>query len=66
MWVAYSSCVDSADGAVAELPHFAQNLFEDLEQYAIRAESSWRPDVITVSTPRTGFAIARFAAIHKF
>lgn len=58
MWIAYSSCVDSAAGAVAELPGLAQNLFEDLEQYAVRAEPSWRPDVLTVSKPRVGVEVA--------
>lgn len=58
MWIAYSPRVDSAAGAVAELPNLAQNLFEDLEQYAIRAEPSWRPDVITVSKPRVGIEVA--------
>lgn len=58
MWIAYSSRVDSAADAVAELPGLAQNLFEDLEQYAIRAEPSWRPDVITVSEPRVGIEAA--------
>lgn len=58
MWIAYSPRVDSAAGAVAELPGLAQNLFEDLEQYAIRAEPSWRPDVITVSKPRVGIEVA--------
>lgn len=58
MWIAYSPYVDSAAGAVAELPDLAQNLFEDLEQYAARAEPSWRPDVITVSRPRVGIEVA--------
>jgi hypothetical protein len=58
MWIAYSPCVDSAAGAVAELPNLAQNLFEDLEQYVIRAELSWRPDVLTVSKPRVGIEVA--------
>lgn len=58
MWIAYSSRVDSAAGAVAELPGLAQNLFEDLGQYAIRAEPSWRPDVLTVSKPRVGIEVA--------
>jgi hypothetical protein len=58
MWIAYSPRVDSAGGAVAELPSLAQNLFEDLERYAIRAEPSWRPDVITVSKPRVGIEVA--------
>lgn len=58
MWIAYSPCVDSAGGAVAELPNLAQNLFEDLEQYTIRAEPSWRPDVLTVSKPRAGIEVA--------
>ena len=58
MWVAYSPRVDSAAGAVAELPALAQNLFEDLEQYAVRAEPSWRPDVLTVSKPRVGIEVA--------
>lgn len=58
MWIAYSSRVDSAAGAVAELPGLAQSLFEDLEQYAIRAEPSWRPDVLTVSKPCTGIEVA--------
>ena len=58
MWIAYSPRVDSAAGAVAELPNLAQNLFEDLEQYIIRAEPSWRPDVLTVSKPRVGIEVA--------
>lgn len=58
MWIAYSPCVDSAGGAVAELPGLAQSLFEDLEQYAVRAEPSWRPDVLTVSKPRVGIEVA--------
>lgn len=58
MWIAYSPRVDSAGDAVAELPALAQNLFEDLERYAVRAEPSWRPDVITVSKPRVGIEAA--------
>ncbi len=58
MWIAYSPHVDSAAGAVAELPGLAQNLFEDLEQYIVRAEPSWRPDVLTVSKPRVGIEVA--------
>ena len=58
MWIAYSPHVDSAADAVAELPGLAQNLFEDLEQYAVRAEPSWRPDVLTVSKPRVGVEAA--------
>ena len=58
MWIAYSPRVDSAGDAVAELPGLAQTLFEDLEQYAVRAESSWRPDVLTVSAPRVGIEVA--------
>lgn len=58
MWIAYSPRVDSAADAVAELPNLAQNLFEGLEQYAARAEPSWRPDVITVSKPRVGIEVA--------
>lgn len=58
MWIAYSPRVDSAGDAVAELPGLAQSLFEDLEQYAVRAELSWRPDVLTVSTPRVGIEVA--------
>lgn len=58
MWIAYSPRVDSAGEAVAELPNLAQGLFEDLEQYVIRAEPSWRPDVLAVSTPRTGIEVA--------
>lgn len=58
MWIAYSPQVDSAGAAVAELPALAQSLFEDLEQYAVRAEPSWRPDVITVSRPRVGIEVA--------
>lgn len=58
MWIAYSPRVDSAADAVAELPGLAQSLFEDLEQYAVRAEPSWRPDVLTVSTPRVGIEVA--------
>ena len=58
MWIAYSSHVDSAGGAVAELPGLAQSLFEDLEQYAVRAGLSWRPDVLTVFKPRVGIEVA--------
>lgn len=58
MWIAYSPRVDSAGDAVAELPGLAQSLFEDLEQYTIRAKPSWRPDVLTVSTPRVGIEVA--------
>lgn len=58
MWIAYSPRVDSAADAVAELPALAQCLFEDLEQYAARAEPSWRPDVLTVSKPRVGIEVA--------
>lgn len=58
MWIAYSPRVDSAADAAAELPNLAKNLFEDLEQYAIRAELSWRPDVLTVSEPRVGIKVA--------
>lgn len=58
MWIAYSSRVDSAAAAVAELPALAQSLFEDLERYAVRAEPSWRPDILTVSTPRVGVEVA--------
>lgn len=58
MWIAYSPRVDSAGGAVAELPNLAQNLFEDLEQYIIRAGLPWRPDVLTVSKPRVGIEVA--------
>lgn len=58
MWIAYHSCVDSASLAVAELPALAQALFEDLEQYIIRAEPSWRPDVRNVSAPRAGIVAA--------
>lgn len=58
MWIAYSPCVDSAGGAVAELPNLAKNLFEDLERYAVRAGASWRPDVLTVSKPRVGIEVA--------
>lgn len=58
MWIAYSPRVDSAADAVAELTALAQNLFEDLGQYAIRAEPSWRPDVLTVSKPRVGIEVA--------
>lgn len=58
MWIAYSSRVDSAADAVAELPGLAQNLFEDLERYVARAEPSWRPDVLTVSAPRVGVEVA--------
>ena len=58
MWIAYSPRVDSAGGAVAELPGLAQALFEDLEQYTVRAEPSWRPDVLTVSKPRVGIEVA--------
>lgn len=58
MWIAYPSYVDSAGDAVAELPGLAQSLFEDLERYAARVEPSWRPDVLTVSTPRVGLEVA--------
>lgn len=58
MWIAYSPRVDSTGGAVAELPNLAQNLFEDLGQYAIRSEPSWRPDVLTISKPRVGIEVA--------
>ena len=58
MWIAYSPQVDSAADAVAELSGLAQSLFEDLEQYAVQAEPSWRPDVITVSKPRVGIEAA--------
>lgn len=58
MWIAYSPCVDSAGGAVAELPNLAQSLFEDLEQCTVRAELSWRPDILTVSKPRVGVEVA--------
>ena len=58
MWIAYSPRVDSAAGAVAELPSLAQSLFEDLEQYVARAKLSWRPDVLTVSKPRVGIEAA--------
>jgi len=58
MWIAYPSRVDSAGGAVAELPSLAQSLFEDLEQYVVRVEPSWRPDVLTVSKPRVGIEVA--------
>lgn len=58
MWIAYSPRVDSAAAAIAELPGLAQGLFEDLERYAARAESSWRPDVLTISTPRVGIEVA--------
>lgn len=58
MWIAYSPRVDSAGGAVAELPGLAQALFEDLEQHTARAEPSWRPDVLTVSKPRVGIEVA--------
>lgn len=58
MWIAYSPRVDSAADAVAELPSLAQSLFEDLEQYVVRAEPSWRPDVIAVSGPRVGIEVA--------
>lgn len=58
MWIAYHPRVGSAGDAVAELPNLAQSLFEDLEQYAVRAEPSWRPDVITVSKPRVGIEVA--------
>ena len=57
MWIAYSPRVDSAGDAVAELPNLAQNLFEDLEQYIVRAELSWRPDVRRVSAPRVGIEV---------
>lgn len=58
MWIAYSPRVDSAGAAVAELPGLAQSLFGGLGQYAVRAEPSWRPDVLTVSKPRVGIEVA--------
>lgn len=58
MWIAYSPRVDSAGAAVAEIPALAQSLFEDLEQYIVRAEPSWRPDVLTISAPRVGIEVA--------
>lgn len=58
MWIAYSPRIDSAGAAVAELPSLAQCLFEGLEQYAALAGSSWRPDVLAVSTPRVGIEAA--------
>lgn len=58
MWIAYSPRVDSAADAAAELPGLARNLFEDLEQYAVRAELSWRPDVLIISKPRVGIKVA--------
>lgn len=58
MWIAYSPRVDSAAGAVAELPGLARNLFEDLEQYIVRAGLPWRPDVLGVSAPRVGIEVA--------
>ena len=58
MWIAYSSRVDSAADAAAELPNLARNLFEDLGRYVVRAEPSWRPDVIIVSRPRVGIEVA--------
>lgn len=58
MWIAYSPRVDSAAGAVAELPNLSQSLFEDLGQYAIRGKFSWRPDVLTISKPRVGVEVA--------
>lgn len=58
MWIAYPSRVDSASLAVAELPALAQALFEDLEQYIIRAGLPWRPDVRNISTPRVGVEVA--------
>lgn len=58
MWIAYSPRVDSAGAAVAELPGLSQSLFESLGQYTIRAEPSWRPDVLTVSAPRVGIEVA--------
>lgn len=58
MRIAYSPRVDSAADAAAELPGLAHNLFEDLEQYAVRAEPSWRPDVVIVSKPRVGIEVA--------
>ena len=58
MWIAYSSRVDGAGGAVAELPGLARSLSEDLERYAVRAEPSWRPDVLAVSEPRAGVEVA--------
>lgn len=57
MWIAYSPRVDSAADAVAELPGLARNLFEDLKQYAARAEPSWLPDTLIVSTPRAGVEV---------
>lgn len=58
MWIAYPPRVDSTGAAVAELPALAQTFFEDLGQYAIRAEPSWRPDVLIVSAPRVGVEVA--------
>lgn len=58
MWIAYPPHVDSAGDAVAELDGLAQNLFEDLERYVARAEPSWRPDVLAVSSPRVGIEVA--------
>lgn len=58
MWIAYPPRVDSAGGAVAELPGLARSLFGDLEQYAVRSKPSWRPDVLTVSKPRVGIEAA--------
>lgn len=58
MWIAHSPRVDSAAGAVAELPGLAQNLFEALERYIVRAGLPWRPDVLSVSSPRVGIEVA--------
>lgn len=57
MWIAYPPRVDSAGDAVADLPALAQALLEDLKQYAARAEPSWLPDALTVSTPRAGVEV---------
>ena len=58
MWIAYPPRVDGVGAAVAELPGLAQNLFEDLGQYIVRAGLPWRPDVLTVSKPRVGIEVA--------
>lgn len=58
MWVGFSRRVDSAGGALAEIPKLAQNLFEDLEQYIARSGYPWRPDVRFVSDPRAGIELS--------
>ena len=64
MRIAYSPRVDSAADAVAELPDLAQSLFEGLERYAVRAEPSWRPDVLAVSAAVTRISPPRPSPKH--